>query len=212
VVGAHQRLQVIDVGQAHARDGRDGRIGIARHGQVHNQEPRRLDTGVAWGIVGATFQHTAHLVRVQNQVRRAGGADDDVGRREILGQGIETHRTAAQRGRQPLRAVESAVGHQHATQACPHQGLTRDAAHLTRADQQRGTVDQCPKRLLRHLHNDGSHRQGRSTDLGLAPHPFAGLHRVPEQGRQHGTGRPGRMRQLEGRLHLAQDLVFADHQ
>ena len=149
---------------------------------------------------------------VEDEVRRAGGADDDIGGGQVFGQGVEVDGAAAQGRGQPLGPVVGAVGDQHAAQPGAHERLPRDAAHLPRADQQRGAVGQRPERFLRHLDDDRRHREGQPADLRLSAHPFAGLDRGPEERGQHRPGDARRVCDFECRLHLPQDLVFAGHQ
>ena len=82
-------------------------VDVARHGDVdQHQRPAR-----------ALLRHQLELLAADDLVRRAGGADHDVGALELAGQVVEADGLAAEALGQPDRAVVAAVGHEHGLHA-----------------------------------------------------------------------------------------------
>ena len=142
--------------------------------------------------------HVCDLLGLEQQVRRGGGGDDDVGALERLGQLVEADAGAAVAAGQAQRAIAPAVGHEHRARAAVGQRAGGQLARLAGADDRprarpasspscsRASATATPERLSAPL-----------ADGGLGAHALAGGQRRPEQAvgqRPDGLPRPARAR------------------
>ena len=102
-VAVGDRLEVVDVGERHARQLRAGRVDVTRDREVDQQH--RPPAPVA--------HHGGDVVDLEQQVRRRGRGDDDVGLQQRIGELVEAQRGAAVAAREAQRAIAPAVRHEH---------------------------------------------------------------------------------------------------
>ena len=141
----------------------------------------------------------------------AGGAGDHhVEVLELLGQVGQRHGGGAEALGQRAGALQRAVGDDHPPGVGgPMRGAQLD--HLAGADEQHRAVGQVLEDLLAQAHAGSRHRDRLGADGGLGAHFLGHRERALEQLVQVAAQHVGILRHARGRLHLAQDLGFAQH-
>ena len=178
----------------------DGRIDVARHGDVDQQQRP----------AAAALHHGRELVALDDVVRRRGRGQHDVGALQLRRQRVEADRLAAEALREPDRAVVVAVGDEHRAHAPLGQRARGQLAGLAGADHDHAPAAQVAERLLRELHRDRADRDAAGADAGLGAHALAGGERLAEQAVHERARGALDQRQLVGALDLALDLGLAD--
>ena len=159
-VGVGDVLQVVDVVEEGAVDVGDGRIDVARHGEIDQEE-------VAHAARGARALDVRAL---DHEMRRRRGGDDDVACGEIRLDAAELNGLAAEALRQLDCAVVRAVGDEDLLEAEFAEVFRGQLAHLACAEEEDLQALQLAEDLLRQL--DGGKRHGDRVlaDAGIGAH------------------------------------------
>ena len=102
-VALDHALDVVDVAEHDPFELRHGRIDVARHRDVDQEQ----------GLSIPRAHHGVELVALDDVVRRVRRRDDDVGALELGRQLVEAHGMPAEALREADRAVVVAVGDEH---------------------------------------------------------------------------------------------------
>ena len=152
-------LQIIDVVEVNVLQKIDGRINVARHGDVNEQQRP----------VAAQFHQWLQLRPVKNIMRRGRAADDDVNAGKFRRPILEMNRPPVQFPGQGHGAVMRAVGDNDAVGAAAEQGARGFLARLTRADDHDRMLVQRTENLLRQFHRHGADGHAAALDVGFRP-------------------------------------------
>ena len=193
-------LEVVDVVQRHPRQLAAAGVDVAGHGDVDQQQraPR------------PAIDDLRELLDADDRVGGGGGADDDVGARELLGEPVEPHDRAAEALRESERAVGVAVGDEDRAGALVGERLRGQLARLAGAEDHDVALAQAAEHAGGEVDGDGGHAHAAGADAGLRAHALAGGQRGAEEAVGERPGVPGRERGLVGALDLPLDLGLAD--
>ena len=195
-------VQVIDVVEVDVAQVVDPRIQIPRHGDVDEEQ----------GPVAALAHHRTHLLLAQDQVGRAGGADDDVHPLQFPEDLLQAHGPAVVAARQVDRPLQGAVGDNHLGHALADQVLGRQFGHLPGADEQHPLVRKVAENLARQFHRGVADGHGAGADAGFRAHPLGHGKGLVHQLVEQKTGAAALGRVAVGLLQLAENLRLAnDH-
>ena len=183
-------FQPVDVDERAAGHFAHRRVHIAGHGDI-DQKNR----------AAVALRHQAlHIVASNDEVRAAGGADDNVGVAHGLPNLAELNRQAAQLLRQGDGLRVGAIAHQHRRDAFGNQVARRQFAHLPGADNHYRLVLQAAKGLLRQLDGGGAYGDRRFRHVGFRPHALGGVEHAMENRLQRVAAR---LRFLRQKIRLA---------
>ena len=170
-VARDHRLEVVDVVQRHAADLRARGVDVARHREVDQQHRPPL----------ARVHHLRELACLEQQVRRGGRRDDDVGPLERLGQLVEGDAGAAVAAREADRAVAPAVGDEHGPHAAVGERARGQLARLAGPDDHHLAAVERAELLPGERDRDRGQAQLALADRRLGADALAGRERGLEQ-------------------------------
>ena len=148
-----------------------------------------------------------------DRIRARGRGDDDVGLAQVRRDLVEADREALELGRELARALDAAVGDDHAPQSVGVQVARGERDRLAGADQERGAVVEAREHRPGHAHGGStpptrrSRRSRVSVRTRLATEKAAWNRRF-----SIGPGRAGFLGRAVGVLELPEDLRLAEHQ
>ena len=131
---------------------------------------------------------------------------------QLLGNIRQQYRVGAKLLSQGTGAFQGTVGHHDTLYSQVMQVAGDQGNRLARTDQQGLAALQIAEDLLGQAHRGKGHRNRVFTDGGVGAHLFGRVERGLEQAPQQRPDRARLTRHGIGRLHLAENLRFAQHQ
>ena len=200
-VGVDHFLQVVDVVQEDVVHLVDGRLDVARHGDIDQEH----------GLVAAGGDDALHVVFAQDVMRRAGRGDHDIDLGQHADEARVFDRSALEEAGHFDGALVGAVGDEDVGRARAAQVAGGQFGHLARAhDHDRAVVERAED-LARQLDGSVADGDGHLADAGIGADAFGDAECAGEQAFQPSADGPGVLGGGVGVLELAEDLRLADH-
>jgi hypothetical protein len=146
---------------------------------------------------------------LEDRLRAAGGAQDDVGALELLPDPLEGDRLAAEAAGELLGALDPMVRDEHSLGAAREEARRGELPHLPRADHEHAAALERPDDTLGELGGSRGHSRSHGADARLGAYALPGMERVLAEPVQHAPGRPGLARELVRLAYLSEDLRLA---
>src|SRR5437899_3708666 len=144
-------------------------------------------------------------------VRRSGGGDHDVARREIWIEALEVNRLAAESRGELLRLFVRAVGDENLLQTKSAEVLGRQLADFAGAEEQRLKPAEIAKDLASQLDRSIRDGDGVLANAGVGANALRNAHRLLKEELEQAVERAGSLCSEKCGAHLPADLRLADH-
>src|SRR5215211_2380784 len=192
----HDSLEVVDVVQVAPFDLVHGRVDVARHRDVHEEDGASL----------ARPHRPLHLLGGEDVTAGACGGYDDVGVLELRLDGVQTGRAAPEATGETLRPLDGTIRDEDAVDAARDEIDGGQVAHLPRAQDEDPPTFESPEDPLGKLGCSGGDGGRVLADRGLRAYPPTDPERLAEEPVEDGPCGACLARGLVGSAHLAEDL------
>src|SRR5207248_6423496 len=196
----HHLLEVVNVVYKSVVELVDGRLDVARNGDIHEKD----------GAVPARGEQFLRAFLCNYKVRRARRADDDVGLVDIFEKLLEMDRGAVKRLGEFLRALVGAVADKDGARAAAQQMLRGQLAHLARADHKDRLAVKRAEDFLGQLDRRVRDGDGRGADGSLTAHTPRHGQGVADDFAERAVERARAPRRGVSLFHLAEHLRLAE--
>ena len=163
------------------------------------------------GPVAALTQSGLHRAFAQNRQSACGGRHNDVCLVKAFRYLCQRDGFAAQLLRQGLRPLDGAIGHNNVTNLILFEMTRNELDGFPRTDQEHGLFIQTRENALGEIDSRERHRDRTRTNGGVSPNLFCYREGMLKQSVQDLAGGSSLMRDRKSRLHLPQNLRFAEH-
>jgi len=210
----HPAVQLVHVAQRKARPLRDGRVGVARAGDVDHQRS---------GIAVSGGRALRKRLGAEGRLLRAGGDDDEIGARSGGVALPPRHRFRSRKRAGGLGgALRGAVGDRHRREGrsvagAVRQGFERQSAHFPRPHQEHAAVGPAvgpalPEKVFGQRHGGGRDAGGPARQARLASHALGRAEGRVHQAVPHRPDGVGLDGAPVGVFDLREDLRVAGHE
>ena len=193
-------LQIVDVVDEDAFDLVHRRIDVARNGDIDEEH----------GAVAAAMHELLAVFSAEDGVRRAGGADDDVGFGGGFVELFEWNDAAVEGLSELTGAFERAVGDEDGSGTLLDEVAGGEFAHFAGADEEDGAALQRSEDLAGKFDRDRCDGDGVGADGGFSADTLGGGEGGLQQMFELAGDGAGSARDGEGFFDLAEDLRLAD--
>ena len=193
-------LQVVDGVEVHILDIGGGGVDVARHGNIHQQGGPAL----------ADRHGAADSSGVDDHMRGAGGADDNIGLRQVIIQQFKRNGAPPVAFGQGLAMVEGAVQDEDLAGTFFHQAFQRQFCHFACTDDHDGLGAEILKDFFSKFDGHGTDGHATARNVGFGMYALGAAEGVMEERREVGPQRARIACKGEGLFDLAEDFGFAD--